>query len=187
MKSPENNGLLIISGPSGAGKTTLSHALIAAVPDTLIAVSHTTRSPRGNEKNGIDYFFVSKDEFQELIDNGEMVEYAEVYGNFYGTSRNSIEKPLREGKNIILDIDWQGARRVKSLFPEAVSVYILPPADREAQKRLQLRQQDTDDTIDARMSSYQEQMSHSHEYDHQLINDDLAEAIQQLLKIAPFS
>ena len=186
MKPHNKKGLLIISGPSGAGKTTLSHALISAIPDTLIAVSHTTRSPRGNEKNGIDYIFVSEEEFHKLIDSGEMIEYAEVYGNFYGTSRSSIEKPLKEGKNIILDIDWQGARRVKSLYPEAVSVYILPPADREAEKRLQLRQQDTDDTIDARMSSYQEQMAHRHEYDHLIINDNLAEAIQQLLKIVPF-
>lgn len=185
MKKTQHPVILIISGPSGAGKSTLSHAMIDAVADTVIAVSHTTRKPRPGEKNGVDYFFVSQPEFLNLINKGEMLEHAEVYDQLYGTSRESIELPLSEGKNIILDIDWQGARRIKSIYPEAISVHILPPAEQESEKRLIARQQDSEQTIKARMATYKEQMSHQDEYDHIVINDDLAEAIQQLLSILP--
>lgn len=187
MRKTRHPVILIISGPSGAGKSTLSHALIDAVPDTVIAVSHTTRKPRPGEKNGVDYFFVSQQEFENLISKGEMLEYAEVYGNFYGTSRASVELPLSEGKNIILDIDWQGARRAKSIYPEAISVQILPPGEQESEKRLISRQQDSEQTIKTRMATYKEQMSHQDEYDHIIINDDLAEANRQLLSILPLS
>ena len=179
--------ILIISGPSGAGKSTLSHAMIEAVADTVIAVSHTTRKPRPGEENGADYYFVSHQEFENFIKKGEMLEYAEVYGNLYGTSRASIDLPLSEGKNIILDIDWQGARRAKSIYPKAISVQILPPGEQESEKRLISRQQDSEQTIKARMASYKEQMSHQDEFDHIIINDDLAEANRQLLSILPLS
>ena len=187
MKKTRHPVILIISGPSGAGKSTLSHALIDAVPDTVIAVSHTTRKPRPGEENGVDYYFVSHQEFENFIKKGEMLEYAEVYGNLYGTSRASIDLPLSEGKNIILDIDWQGARRAKSIYPEAISVQILPPGEQESEKRLISRQQDSEQTIKARMASYKEQMSHQDEFDHIIINDDLAEANRQLLSILPLS
>jgi guanylate kinase len=178
--------ILILSGPSGAGKTTLSHTLIAAVPDSIEAVSHTTRAPRTGEKEGEDYFFVSEAEFHRLVNRGEMLEYAEVYGNLYGTSRNSIEHALREGKNIILDIDWQGARHIKSIYPDAVSVYILPPAQRESEKRLISRQQDSDETIKSRMAEYKEQLSHQSEFDHVIINDRLSDATRELVRILHF-
>ena len=178
--------ILILSGPSGAGKTTLSHALITAVPDCVIAVSHTTRAPRTGEKEGEDYFFVSEADFHRLVKSGEMLEYAEVYGNLYGTSRNSIEQALSKGKNIVLDIDWQGARRIKSIYPDAISVYILPPAEQESENRLISRQQDSGETIKARMATYKEQMSHQSEYDHVIINDRLSEATSELVRILHF-
>lgn len=187
MNKTRHPVILIISGPSGAGKSTLSHALIDAVPGTAIAVSHTTRKPRPGEENGVDYFFVSQQEFESLINKGEMLEYAEVYDNLYGTSRASVDLPLSAGKNIILDIDWQGARHAKSIYPEAISVQILPPGEQESKKRLISRQQDSEQTIKARMAEYKEQMSHQDEFDHIIINDDLAEANRQLLSILPLS
>lgn len=175
--------ILIISGPSGAGKTTLSLALIANTPGTVIAVSHTTRLPRPGDKEGVDYFFVSKEAFRNQIDSGAMLEYAEVYGNLYGTSRDSIEKALSDGNNVILDIDWQGAQRIKAIYPESISFFILPPAGEEAKNRLLSRQQDTEQTIQMRMSAYKEQISHQNEYDHVLINTDIDETTGQLLDI----
>ena len=175
--------ILILSGPSGAGKTTLSHALITSISDTLIAVSHTTRFPRPGEKEGEDYFFVSKQTFRDMIDSGAMLEYAEVYGNLYGTSRTTIEKALLDRKNLILDIDWQGARRIKAIYPDAVSVFILPPDGKEAENRLLSRQQDTEKTIQRRMSTYAEQISHQDEYDHVLINADIDSTTRQLIDI----
>jgi guanylate kinase len=180
LKNKNKPVILIISGPSGAGKSTLSHALVARTPDTIIAVSHTTRDPRPGEKEGVDYFFVSKQSFQIQIDSGAMLEYAEVYGHLYGTSQLSIEKALREKNNIILDIDWQGARRIKEIYPNAISVFILPPAGEEAKSRLLSRQQDTEKTILQRMSAYEEQISHQDEFDHILINTDIDSATQQL-------
>lgn len=185
MNSKKKAVILIISGPSGAGKTTLSNALIASVPCTVIATSHTTRKPRPGETNGVEYFFVSPLEFQQLVDKGEMLEYASVYDNLYGTSRESIEKPFSEGKNIILDVDWQGARRIKSIYPDAISVLVMPPAEHESKKRLISRQQDSEKTIESRMAAYKEQMSHQDEYDYTIINDNLQEATRQLISILP--
>ena len=186
MDNPSKNRILILSGPSGAGKTTLSHELIAAFPDTIIAVSHTTRNKRPHEEEGKDYYFVSKNEFQQLIDNGQMLEYANVYGKLYGTSTTSIELAARSGKNIILDIDWQGARAVKAIYPESVSVFILPPDENSARERLQSRGEDSDSVIRSRMSEFDEQLSHQSEYDHVIVNDDIADATRKLREIAPF-
>ena len=179
--------ILILSGPSGAGKTTLSNAVISAVPDTTTAVSHTTRLPRPGEIEGKDYYFVDKPSFLSLRDNGEMLEYAEVYDNFYGTSQSSVVALLEQGKNVILDIDWQGARKMKSLYPNAISVYILPPDKEESKNRLIARQQDSTEVINARMSDYQEQESHQQEYDHTVVNNKLSDAIDQLLRILHYS
>jgi len=175
--------ILILSGPSGAGKTTLSNAVISAVPDTTTAVSHTTRLPRPGETEGKDYYYVDKASFLALRDNGEMLEYAEVYDNFYGTSQSSVIALLKQGKNVILDIDWQGARKMKSLYPSAISVYILPPGEEASKNRLIARQQDSVEIINSRMAAYKEQESHQKEYDHTIVNDKLSDAIDQLLKI----
>jgi guanylate kinase len=186
MDSTGKNGILILTGPSGAGKTTLSKAIVEQVPDTMIMISYTTRERRPGEVDGKDYFFVDKTVFQKLIDDGEMLEYAQVYDHFYGTSRSAIEKVLGEGKNIILDVDWQGAKAVKKHFPQAVSVYILPPGESETRDRLQNRGEDSQQIIDSRMAAYNEQLSHRNEFDHVLINGDLAESIRQLREMAPF-
>jgi guanylate kinase len=178
--------ILILSGPSGAGKTTLSNALVDAIPDTVIAISHTTRAPRPGEKNGNNYHFIDRQEFMRLINNGQMLEHAEVYDNFYGTSQGSIEASLGQRKNVILDIDWQGARKMKSLYPSALSVYIVPPDKDETKNRLIARQQDSAEVIKSRMSGYKEQQSHQSEYDHTVINDKLADATQQLIRILNF-
>jgi len=183
MNKTDSPVILIISGPSGAGKSTLSQALIKQLPNTKIAVSHTTRQARKGEKAGVDYHFINETDFKKLMENGDMLEYAEVYGNFYGTARSEIENALRHGYNIILDIDWQGARRIKTLFPESVSVFILPPAGNEAEKRLKNRQQDTVDTIRKRMAEYNHYISHQDEYDHVVTNDDLSQATSELLRI----
>ena len=175
--------ILILSGPSGAGKTTLSNAVISSIADTRTAISHTTRQPRPGETDGKDYHYVDKPSFLALRDNGEMLEYAEVYGNFYGTSQSSVIALLEQGKNVILDIDWQGARKIKSLYPSAISVYILPPDKDESKNRLIARQQDSAEIINSRMSTYKEQESHQQEYDHTIVNDKLSDAIDQLLKI----
>ncbi len=175
--------ILIISGPSGAGKSTLSKALVASIPDTLIAVSHTTRPRRPGEKDGEDYFFVSKEAFQKLINSGEMLESAEVYGNLYGTSRAAVESTIANGNNVILDVDWQGAQHIKTTYPDAVSVFILPPAGKEAEKRLLARQQDSEKTIRDRMSEYTEQISHQDEYDYTVINSDIQRSTRQLIDI----
>ena len=187
MSKQETPFILILSGPSGAGKTTLSNAVIKAVPGTTTAVSHTTRLPRPGEIDGKDYYFVDKSTFLTMRDNDEMLEYAEVYGNFYGTSQTSIEALLEQGKNVILDIDWQGARKMKSLYPDAQSVYILPPDEEESKKRLIARQQDSAEVINSRMSDYKEQESHQQEYDHNLVNNKLPDAIDELLSILHYS
>ena len=186
MSSSTDTGILILTGPSGAGKTTLSKALLEQKPGTLIMISYTTRSKRPGEVDGKDYFFVDKQEFQHLIDNGEMLEYAEVYGNLYGTSRSSIERVLKAGKNIILDVDWQGAQAVKKHFPQAVSVYILPPDENATRNRLQSRGEDSQQIIESRMAAYTEQLSHQNDFDHVLINQNLEDSIRKLGELAPF-
>ena len=186
MSTDNHNGILILTGPSGAGKTTLSKALVEQYPDTIINVSHTTRNRRPTEIDGKDYYFVSKQEFQDLIDAGQMLEYATVYENLYGTSRQSIERALADGKNVILDVDWQGAKAVKNHFPQAVSVYILPPDENETRGRLESRGEDSQQTIDSRMAAYNEQLSHQDDFDHVLVNQDLAESIRKLRELAPF-
>jgi guanylate kinase len=183
LSKPDIPFILILSGPSGAGKTTLSNAVISAVPDTTTAVSHTTRQPRPGETEGKDYYYVDKPSFLALRNSGEMLEFAEVYDNFYGTSQGSVEASLVQGQNVILDIDWQGARKMKSLYPNAISVYILPPDKEESKNRLVARQQDSAEVIESRMSSYKEQQSHQQEYDHILINDKLSDAVDQLIRI----
>lgn len=184
-ETPENR-ILILSGPSGAGKTTLSHELIRIYPDTVFAISHTTRAKRPHEQEGVDYFFVSKEEFQDLIEQGEMLEYACVYDKLYGTSRKSIDMAAEDGMNIILDIDWQGARSVKRVYPEAVSVFILPPDEKEARDRLVARAGDSEEVIEARMSEFDEQLSHQDEFDHVIVNDIIERAVDQLANLAPF-
>ena len=175
--------LIIISAPSGAGKTSLARALIANSDDIMMSISHTTRSQRAGEEDGKDYFFVSQPEFLSMVSDGVFLEYAEVYGNFYGTSRLAVEKMLSEGINVLLDIDWQGARKVRELMPEAVSISVLPPSVEELERRLRSRGSDAECVIQSRMKQALDEMAHCREADFIVLNDDFNQALDDLTLI----
>jgi guanylate kinase len=175
--------LFIISAPSGAGKTSLARALIASAANAAMSVSHTTRPRRAGEVEGVDYFFVSQAEFLSMTDEGVFLEYAEVYGNYYGTSRNAAEAMLAQGINVLLDIDWQGARLVREQMPEAVSISVLPPSIDELERRLRSRGSDTEDVIKSRMRQALDEMRHSDESDFRVLNDDFNLALNDLTLI----
>lgn len=175
--------LFILSAPSGAGKSSLAKALIEALPDLGVSVSHTTRDPRPGEQNGVHYFFVSRGEFDAMVAAGRFLEHATVFGNSYGTSRAVIEDLLKQGKSVILDIDWQGARSIKAQMPQAVSVFILPPSRAALEERLRNRQQDSDEVIARRMREAVSEMSHYREFDWVVVNDDFAAALADLKAI----
>ena len=172
--------LFIIAAPSGCGKTSLVEALIKKTKNLCVSVSHTTRPPRPDEVNGINYYFVSINEFEEMIKNNAFVEHATVFDNHYGSSTKLIREKLDEGVNVILEIDWQGARQVKENMPNSVSIFILPPSKEALLGRLQQRAQDDEITINKRMSDAQNQMQHFNEFDYLVINDDFNSALNDL-------
>jgi len=172
--------LFIIAAPSGCGKTSLVEALIKKTKNLCVSVSHTTRPPRPDEVNGINYYFVSINEFEEMIKNNAFVEHATVFDNHYGSSAKLIKEKLDEGIDVILEIDWQGARQVKINMPNAISIFILPPSKEALLGRLQQRAQDNDETINKRMSDAQNQMQHFNEFDYLVINDDFNSALNDL-------
>jgi len=177
--------LYIVSAPSGAGKSSLINKLLAEERswDVQVSVSHTTRAPRVGENNGEHYHFVDVDNFKSLIEENAFFEWAEVFGNYYGTSRITIEQALQQGIDIFLDIDWQGAQQVRKMMPEAVGIFILPPNREELQARLTKRGQDSDEIIAKRMAQAQSEMSHYDEYDYLIINDDFETAGKELSQI----
>lgn len=179
-KNPARGLLLIVSAPSGAGKTTLVRALLKADPAMRLSISYTTRPPRPGEVNGKDYHFVSKDEFAEMTNRGEFLESAEVYGNHYGTSETWIEREIGAGRDIILEIDWQGAAQVRRQFPEALSIFILPPSLQALRNRLMNRAQDNADVIEKRLAAAAEDVSHGVEFDYIIVNDNFDEALLDL-------
>jgi guanylate kinase len=176
--------LFIISAPSGAGKTSLAHALIAnskaARQKIVMSISHTTRPKRAGEVDGEDYFFIEQPTFLKMVDDGVFLEYAEVYGNFYGTSRHAVENLLAEGANVLLDIDWQGARAVRALMPEAICISVLPPSIQELENRLRSRGSDSEDVIQSRMNQAVDEMAHCGESDFIVVNDDFNQALDDL-------
>ena len=172
--------LFIISAPSGCGKTSLVEALIKKTKNLCVSVSHTTRPPRPDEANGINYYFVSIDEFEEMIKQNAFVEHAMVFDNHYGSSSQLIKEKLDEGVDVILEIDWQGARQVKNNMPNSTSIFILPPSKEALLERLQQRAQDNDATINKRMSDAQNQMQHFNEFDYLIINDNFDSALNDL-------
>ncbi len=173
--------LFILSAPSGAGKTTLLKKVMAQVVGLAFSVSHTTRSPRSGEKDGVDYHFVSLEEFRTMRDQGLFLEWAEVHGNFYGTSRPAVVKQLEQGQDIILDIDVQGAAIIwKDPTIEAVSVFIAPPSLQELEKRLRGRGTETDETIELRLNNAAREMEAASDYEYLVINDSLEEAAATL-------
>ena len=175
--------LFVISAPSGAGKTSLVAATIARVSDLTVSVSHTTRSPRPGEVDGRDYHFVDHSEFDALIASQALFEHAQVFGNFYGTSKEAIESQLASGLDVILEIDWQGASQVRMMAPDAVSIFILPPTRDALRARLIGRQQDDSTIIDARMAEADETIEQAPHFDYWVINDDFEIALGQLKSI----
>ena len=172
--------LFIIAAPSGCGKTSLVEALIKKTKNLCVSVSHTTRPPRPDEVNGINYYFISINEFEEMIKNNAFVEHATVFDNHYGSSTKLISEKLDEGVDVILEIDWQGARQVKENMPNSVSIFILPPSNEALLGRLKQRAQDDEITINKRMSDAQNQMQHFNEFDYLVINDDFNSALNDL-------
>jgi len=176
---PALGTLYIVSAPSGAGKSSLISALLDNNPnsDLQVSVSHTTRDPRPGEVDGVHYHFVTVEEFKSSIEDNVFFEWAEVFGNYYGTSRKVIEQQLVKGIDVFLDIDWQGGRQVKTLMPEAKGIFILPPSRPELERRLIGRGTDSDDVIAGRMAKAVSEMSHYDEYDYLIINDDFDQAV----------
>ena len=179
-----SGNLFIVSAPSGAGKSSLVKALLERDASIRLSISFTTRAPRAGEVDGVHYHFISHEEFQARLGEGEFLESAEVYGNYYGTSQRWIENEMAAGHDILLEIDWQGAAQVRKLMPQARSIFILPPTLAELQRRLVGRGTDSDEVIAKRMAAAHEDVSHSLEFDYLLVNDLFEEALIDLLAIA---
>ena len=175
--------LFIIAAPSGCGKTSLVKALLKKSSNISVSVSHTTRKPRPEEVDGTNYHFISVNEFQEMIKDNKFVEFAEVFENLYGSSRQLIEDNLNNNIDVILEIDWQGARQVKINMPKAISIFVLPPSKEALLERLKNRAQDDELTINNRMSDAENQMRHFNEFDYLIINNNFNEALSDLENI----
>ena len=179
-----NKGLLIlISAPSGAGKTSLVNEIIDRDDLLIKSVSHSTRAKRPGEEESIDYFFTTESEFNQMVLNNDFIEHAEVFGNFYGTSKNYVEENLDSGFDVILEIDWQGARQIQSVMREAVSIFIAPPTKQELENRLRKRGKDSEETISIRMSQATSDMKKAEGYNYVVVNDSFETATNQLLTI----
>ncbi|TQF66710.1 guanylate kinase [Pseudoalteromonas luteoviolacea] len=172
--------LFILSAPSGAGKSSLIKALLEKQANIKVSVSHTTRAPRPGENNGEHYHFVNVEEFKALIEKGDFFEWAQVFENYYGTSKQAIEDQLNNGIDVFLDIDWQGARQVRELMPDVKTVFILPPSRSELEKRLNNRGQDSQEVIAGRMAEAKSESSHYDEFDYVIVNDDFNTALEEL-------
>jgi len=175
--------LFTISAPSGAGKTSLVNALLPILNDVKVSVSHTTRAKRSGEVEGVNYHFVEMNEFLRMLDQGDFLESAEVFGNRYGTSQRWVKETLATGTDVILEIDWQGAAQVRHLLPETVSIFILPPSRSALEQRLNGRGQDSAEIIQKRMNAAIDEMSHYAEADYVIVNDDFQTALAELRAI----
>jgi len=175
--------LFVISAPSGAGKTTLVRELLEQDPNVTFSVSFTTRLPRTGEKDGEDYFFVSEEEFKQMVKDGHFLEHARVFDNYYGTSKGQVRKQLANGKNVILEIDWQGAEQIRNQWPACVTVFILPPSLSELERRLRARQTDSEGVIERRLADSKSDISHWDKFDFIIINDNLQTALQELRSV----
>ena len=175
--------LYVISAPSGAGKTSLVKAMLTARPALAVSVSHTTRTPRPHEVDGRDYYFVSRPDFDRLVAAGAFLEHASVFDNQYGTGREQVLAQLDAGRSVLLEIDWQGARQVRSSFPECVSIFILPPSRAALEERLRSRRTDSDAVIARRLADAATDMSHCPEFDYAVVNDRFETAVAELLSL----
>ena len=184
MNTPPLKPLVyIISAPSGSGKSTLVTKLLKLVPDLDFSISYTTRPPRGSEQNGKQYFFVSRDEFERMIDAGEFLEHANVFGNYYGTAQRFLREAEQEGHNLLLDIDVQGAEQIKSKLPTAVSIFVLPPDRKTLARRLRERGEDSEEVIQRRLVTASREIENYDKYNYILVNDRLDESIESLQNI----
>ena len=172
--------LFVIAAPSGAGKTSLVRALMEREPGLRFSISYTTRPKRPAEQHGRDYFFVPKDDFERMVADGEFLEHARVFDNYYGTARRQVEEALSSGQDLILEIDWQGAAQIRAALPECVSIFILPPSRPELERRLRGRGTDAEEVIERRLRDAASDMTHWREFDHVVVNDDFATALGQL-------
>lgn len=175
--------LFIVSAPSGAGKSSLVNAVLAREPEISLSISFTSRGPRPAERHAQHYHFVSEEAFRSMIAAGDFFEYAQVHGDYKGTARQSVEPFLESGRDVLLEIDWQGARQVREKVPDCVSIFILPPSREELERRLRTRGQDSEETILRRLADSRGDMSHAHEFDYIVINDDFDRATDDLIAI----
>ncbi|HTS47494.1 MAG TPA: guanylate kinase [Bryobacteraceae bacterium] len=175
--------VFIISAPSGSGKSTLVHRLLETVSHLAFSISYTTRQPRPSETNGVDYVFITREEFENRLARGEFLEYAEVFGNYYGTNRESFQRAIQEGCDLVLDIDVQGARQLKVAIPEAISVFVLPPSRDVLEQRLRARSQDSEEVIQRRLEGAAAEVRNYTQYDYVLINREIEESSARLASI----
>ena len=184
MKANRRGIMVVLSSPSGAGKTTLTRMLLKENPDMAMSVSATTRQPRPGETDGEDYYFISKNKFTDMVDDDAFLEYAKVFDNFYGTPRAPVEQALGDGRDVVFDIDWQGAQQLtQAAADDLVKIFILPPNMVELEKRLRTRAQDSDEVIAKRMSKSENEISHWAEYDYVIVNEDVDVAMNELRTI----
>jgi len=184
MSSSESRGrLFVIAAPSGAGKTSLVQALLQRKPDLHVSISYTTRKMRPTEQPGREYHFISVPEFQQLVAQGQFLEYAQVFDNFYGTGRRPVETELARGNSVVLEIDWQGARQVRKSMPDCVTVFVLPPSRRALEDRLRNRRTDSEEVINRRLKDAVGDMSHWEEFDYVVVNDEFDRAVADLVRI----
>ena len=184
MSHDSNNIMVILSSPSGAGKTTISKKIQQKYQSFKISVSHTTRKPRSNEVEGIDYYFINENDFKNKIKNNEFYEYAKIFGNYYGTSKESVLNLLKNKNDVLFDIDWQGTQQL-SKFKELnlLKIFILPPSKKELKKRLIQRNQDKPDVVEERLKAYDSDSAHKNDYDFVVINDNLENCFKEVEKI----
>ena len=175
--------LFVVVAPSGAGKTTLVTELLKREPNIKLSMSYTTRAPRAGEVDGVDYYFVTREKFEQMIAAGEFLEHANVYGNYYGTSRRWIENELSGDHDVLLEIDFQGARQLRKLFPHMVGMFILPPSLAELRKRLESRGKDAAEAIERRMASAREEISHVLEFEYIIVNESFEKALADLIAV----
>lgn len=179
----KQGNLIVVSGPSGTGKGTICQALLAEHPEILYSISATTRQPRTGEVNGVNYWFTAKDDFKAMIENNELLEWAEVYGNYYGTPIAKIEEMLASGKDVLLEIDTQGAMNVKQKFPQGVYIYILPPSLTELERRIRTRGTDSEESIQRRLQAAADEIQIGVHYNYLVVNDQVREATDTVAAI----
>jgi guanylate kinase len=184
MTSSAHRGrLFVIAAPSGAGKTSLVKALLQRKPELHVSVSYTTRRMRPTEEDGREYHFISVADFQQLVEQGLLLEYAQVFDNHYGTGRRPVETELAQGNNVVLEIDWQGAQQVRRALPECVTIFILPPSRQSLEERLRNRRTDSEEVIARRLRDAVGDMSHWNEFDYVIVNDDFEKAVTDLVSV----